>query len=102
MTNHDANAPQTNTPTGFDNLDDYAAGWDSAVWCTETIENLATEGLATTFGQRADQFEALAEADELHAPESAAYKAGAAYAYRQAQAALLEVIANRRSGARAR
>ncbi|QDF17441.1 hypothetical protein SEA_COEUR_24 [Gordonia phage Coeur] len=97
------NTPATGNPNNFDNShDDYAAGWDSAVWCTETIENLATEGLANTFGQHADEFERLAEADELQHPESAAYKAGAAYGYRQAQAALLEFIAARRSGSRAR
>lgn len=77
----------------FDNPGEYAAGWDAAVWNASQFEGLTLDQLASVFGDRATEFERLAADDELHYPESAAYKAGAAYAYRMAHAATLEVIA---------
>ncbi|WP_288817650.1 hypothetical protein [uncultured Gordonia sp.] len=79
----------------FDNAGEYAAGWDAAVWNASQFEGLTLDQLASVFGDRATEFERLAAGDELHYPESAAYKAGAAYAYRMAHAATLEVIATR-------
>lgn len=71
--------------------EDYAAGWDAAQhvlsgrWKITTMQaaTLARctaeclDGLAT-------QFEALALADEDHNDDSAAYKAGVSYGYRNA------------------
>ncbi|AVJ48768.1 helix-turn-helix DNA binding protein [Gordonia phage SallySpecial] len=65
-------------------LTEYAAGWDDAVWNAATIAGLSITQLSNVLAGRAETFERLAEADELHHPESAAYKAGAAYAYRTA------------------
>lgn len=79
----------------FDNLGEYAAGWDAAVWNASQFEGLTLDQLAGQFAAQAAEFERLAADDELHHPESAAYKAGAAYAYRMAHAAALEVIATR-------
>lgn len=76
-------------------LSDYAAGWDAAVWNSMTLEGLTLDQLANAFGEHATEFERLAADDELTHPDSAAYKAGAAYAYRMAHAAVLELIAVR-------
>jgi len=81
-------------PNGFD-ADAYASGWDAAAWNHQAIEDMTLGALADTMGERSAAFEALAAGDELVAPESAAYKAGAAYGYRMAQAALLDLVAAR-------
>lgn len=79
----------------FEDPSEFAAGWDAAVWNAAQFEGLTLDQLAGGFAQCAAEFERLAADDELHHPESAAYKAGAAYAYRMAHAAALEVIATR-------
>lgn len=75
---------------GFD-LGAYGDGWDAAAWSARFVEGLTLDQLATEFGCRAEALERLSAGDELHHPESAAYKAGASYAYRMAQAAICDV-----------
>lgn len=81
--------PEQSPRTGFDS-GEYAAGWDAAVWTSTQVERMTLDALADTMGHRAAEFEALAADDELQHPESSAYKAGAAYGYRMAQAAILD------------
>lgn len=76
------------------NLGEYAAGWDDAAWNCKQLESLSLDQLRQAFANQASGFEALAAADELDHPESAAYKAGAAYAYRMAHNAVVELIAH--------
>ncbi|WP_336820199.1 hypothetical protein [Gordonia sp. MMO-8] len=68
---------------------DYAAGYDAASYTHDVTNNLVVEAVLADFHHRAEMFAAIAAADErrLHF-ESAAYKAGVAYAYRQAAADL--------------
>lgn len=84
------------TPREDGDLSDFAAGWDSSVWDMANAAAIrSTAAMVDHFAERAAYFEALAYADELRAPESAAYKAGAAYAYRMAQNDLAEYLIGR-------
>lgn len=76
----------TMTPNDF-NPGDYAAGYDAATYSHGVTNNLIVDALADGFRNRADMYKKIADADENRAQfESAAYKAGVAYAYRQTAA----------------
>lgn len=76
----------TMTPNDF-NPGDYAAGYDAATYSHGVTNNLIVDALADGFRSRADMYKRIADADENRGQfESAAYKAGVAYALRASAA----------------